>query len=193
MIWPWTICERPVTGHVEPPGWLAIDEEGWLDGDRVERYPSVRDCPLDSEDACAIVWHYTATDPGTGRGMAKRIRTFDRAKDRAASWHVLVTAKGELLQSVSFLRGSWHCSKGTIDGCRLNRCSVGVELEGHGKEFPQAQQDAAERLLAVLVERFGIVRDSAALGHRDFDPTRRSDPGPVWAGLLPAMLDRVIG
>jgi N-acetyl-anhydromuramyl-L-alanine amidase AmpD len=188
---------RPVTGHVEPPGWLTIDEDGWLDGDRVELYPSVRSSPLTSTDAldgsprpCAIVWHYTATKVGSGRGLAKRIRAFDRVKDRAASWHVLVTARGELLQSVSFERGSWHCSKGTIDGHRMNRCTVGVELEGYGETFPQPQQDAAERLLAVLVERYGIPRDEAGLGHRDFDPTRRADPGDVWAALLPAMIDR---
>lgn len=194
-----------VTGHPEPPGWLLIDEEGWLHGDRVERYPSVRHSDLTSYARPAdvavpatpgplgIVWHYTATDVGTGRSLAKRIRTYRSGVDRAASWHVLVADDGALLQSVSFERGSWHCSKGALGGHRMNRCTVGVELEGYGRKFSAAQISAAERLLEVLVERYGITRERAALGHSTFDPTRRADPGPVWAAILPGLLDRVVG
>lgn len=186
----------PVTGHPEDllhdASRLEVDVDGWLVGAGVERVPSVRHSALSTpRGPHAIVFHYTATDVGTAKNLAKRIRTYKRGVDRAASWHVCVGADGTLWQSVSFLRGSWHCAKGTIAGHRVNACSVGVELEGHGKEFPLAQVEAAERLVHALAEAYDIRREHAGHGHVEFDPARRSDPGPVWNALLPSLLDRV--
>lgn len=181
----------PVTGHPEPELVdLEIDAEGWLSGRHVELVPSVRHSPLTSKAPIAIVWHYTATDIGTAANLAKRIRKAPGKKDRKASWTVLVGVDGTIYQSVPFLRGSWHCAKGTIGGHRVNACSVGVELEGHGHFFPMAQRDAAELLVRALVETYDIPLAQAGRGHREFDPKRRSDPGPVWEALLPGLLDR---
>lgn len=182
---------QPITGHAEPESDLEIDAEGWLVGDHVELVPSVRHSPLSSmQGPIAIVWHYTATDVGTAPNLAKRIRGYKRGVDRAASWHVCIGATGTLYQSVSFLRGSWHCAKGTIAGHRVNASSVGVELEGHGKAFTGEQVWAAERLVRALRETYGIPIQYADLSHSQFDPMRRSDPGPVWAALLPGLIER---
>lgn len=185
----------PVTGHPEPllvdASALDIDSDGWLVGAHVERVPSVRHSKLTTpRGPLAIVWHYTATDVGTAKNLAKRIRTYKRGVDRAASWHVCIGADGRLWQSVSFERGSWHCAKGTILGHRVNACTVGVELEGHGKAFPDEQVDAAVRLVRALAEAYSLERRQAGYGHVMFDPSRRSDPGPVWAAMLPGLLER---
>jgi N-acetyl-anhydromuramyl-L-alanine amidase AmpD len=190
------LAERfaPITGHpADRHGPDAgIDAEGWLYGLAIERAPSVRHSALSVPEPLAIVWHYTATDAGTAKSLAKRIRTYKRGTDRAASWHVLVGADGVIRQSVSFLRGSWHCARGTIDGHRVNACSVGVELEGRGQSFPDVQVNAAIRLVRALLRSYSISRENAALGHSEFDPDRRSDPGPVWRKHLPDVIAEAV-
>ena len=62
----------------------------------------------------------------------------------------------------------------------------------HG--FPKPQQMAARRLLRAIAAEYGLGRRAVAWGHRDIDPKRKTDPGPVWAeDLLPAILDEVFG
>jgi N-acetyl-anhydromuramyl-L-alanine amidase AmpD len=176
-------CRRTTAG-------LEIDAEGWLVGDTVRLYPSVRSSALVAPEPLAIVWHYTATDIGTAKSLARRIRKYRRGKDRAASWHVIVADDGTLYQSVPFVRGSWHCRRGRIAGHRTNACSVGVELEGYGMAFSEAQTRAAGALLGVLVEEYRISRHNAGIGHSDLDPKRRSDPGSLWSDeILPGLLD----
>lgn len=64
----------------------------------------------------------------------------------------------------------------------------------HYQGFPEAQQVAARRLLRAVVREYGIARRAASWGHRDIDPTRKRDPGPVWCDeILPPILDRVFG
>jgi N-acetyl-anhydromuramyl-L-alanine amidase AmpD len=174
---------EPVTGHTEPepdPDALTIDGDGWLVGAGVKHYPSVRSNPLTTlgEIPLGIVLHYTATDHGTAESLAKRIRTFDRIKDRAASWNIIIAANGIIYQSVSLERGSWHCAKGRLDGHTINRSTIGVELEGHGKAIlPAPQVDGLRRFYRAVLPHYRIPRDRAVLEHRTFDPTRRADPG----------------
>ena len=188
--YPWNLLRSVLSGVPRAQDDdLAIDPEGWLTGPSVEIVPSVRHSPLSTHGPIAIVWHYTATERGTARALARRIRSYQTGVDRAASWHVCIGNDGVLWQSVSFTRGSWHCGKGTIEGHRVNRCSVGIELEGHGDAFPARQVLAAVRLVHALAAVYPIAREHAAYGHSQFDPKRRSDPGPVWMAELPSVLD----
>ncbi len=60
--------------------------------------------------------------------------------------------------------------------------------------FPQAQIDAAKRLLTALVLKYKWTRDVSQYGHVMFDPSRKEDPGPLWLQTaLPALLDSVFG
>lgn len=185
------------TGHGDPPPHeqgLDIDAAGWLTGPLVHRVPSVRHSRLTTpgQEPAAIVAHYTAVKPGVP--LWNRIRTYDPARDRAASWHVLIEDDGSVYQSVPFVRGSWHCARGRIDGHRVNACSVGIELAGHGKAFTDQQVSAFETLLTALVVAYDIRRENACYAHSMFDPTRRSDPGALWMDTIaPAIIDRVYG
>jgi N-acetyl-anhydromuramyl-L-alanine amidase AmpD len=188
--YPWNLLRSVLSGvPMAQPDDLAVDEDGWLVGQGVERVPSVRHSPLSGRTPIAIVWHYTATDHGTARALARRIRSYRKGVDRAASWHVCIAHDGVLWQSVPFLRGAWHCGRGAIEGHRVNRCSVGVELEGRGDSFPASQVLAAVRLVHVLAAAYPITREHAGYGHSQFDPKRRSDPGPQWMAELPSVLD----
>jgi len=121
-------------------------EGGWLDtaapapGDpRMVLYPSVRHKRLIVPTPIALVWHTTDMpneDPAEAEALAKRIQRFDMQRDRAASWHFLIAKNGALFQSVSCLRGSWHCAPaGLLRGVRgsINKRSVGVEVQKAGR------------------------------------------------------------
>lgn len=231
---------------VEPDAPIAIDADGWATGEGVHRIPSPRSQRLVSRDESGpapvgIVSHWTSTGEGTGWACARRIAKPVGAGERSASWHVLITRTGEILQSVSFRRGSWHAGGASaarfdatgkkVDGGRLsaNSLFVGVELENvgsvrqvdgvwmgwpfgrngrrgpivpaaqvvaadgrHYQAYTSEQEVAARRLWRTLVAEYPITMASAAWGHVDIDPTRKSDPGPLWsAGVLPRILQAV--
>jgi N-acetyl-anhydromuramyl-L-alanine amidase AmpD len=61
-------------------------------------------------------------------------------------------------------------------------------------DFPQAQRDAATRLLQALAVKYGWTRDVSQYEHRMFDPARKEDAGAAWMELyLPGILDTVFG
>lgn len=187
---------QPVTGHPEPPSSadLVVDEEGWLRGEGVVHVPSPRSSDLDPdlEGPGAIVWHYTSTDPGTADALARRISKAPGPDDRQASWNILVAVDGRIIQSIPCERGAWHAGGPTAKRLpiagkerRANRCSVGIELEGHGKPpLPAAQVASAERLLRTLAAAYRIEGRNQVWTHAEIDPTRRTDPGPDWLAML---------
>jgi AmpD protein len=186
----------PVTGHPEPPAAadLVVDDEGWLRGSGVTHVPSPRNSALDPDLGvpAAIVWHHTSTDHGTADSLARRISKAPGSDDRRASWHILIAADGRIIQSISCERGSWHAGSDTAKSIpvggrqrRANRCSTGIELEGHGHApLPAAQVDAAGRVLRALSHAYGIEGRDRVWTHAEIDPTRRSDPGPHWLAAL---------
>lgn len=123
-------------------GWLEVQESGLPP---VLRFPTVRTSQLDigaGELPLGIVWHWAGGNGKTehyAENLAKSIQTYDKTKDRAASWHVLVAKDGRLLQSAPFNVGTWHVGRpGRIgDPSKLfgniNRATIGVELENAGR------------------------------------------------------------
>lgn len=245
--------------HVGADHWLVTDEEGLPE---VTRSPSTRTCGIDV-GPLGIVWHWTGgvcRGPNAHRILADEIRTYEPAKDRAASWHVIIAKDGRMIQSVPLNLGSWHVGRpGRLGGkpkmtngawdatlfegrlfANINRGSVGVELLNAGRlekvgekfytspywlhpddppekrvpnpaleieaersvwvaggfydEYPDAQVQAATRLMQALALKYKILREGAQYGHVMFDPKRKEDPGPLWLEQkLPAVLDRVFG
>lgn len=139
---------------------MRIDEAGWLVAEQGDPKVSKiagdrgRTCGLDSGKPLGVVWHWTAgpcKNPKTSENLAKSLSTFDRIKDRAASWHVIISKAGELIQSYTFNVGTWHVGRpGRIGGAptqlqdgtwehsgklfsNVNRCTLGVELENSGE------------------------------------------------------------
>lgn len=190
------VGDVPAAPGVVAGGDLSIDAGGWLVGPGVVRIPihaSRFYARLSTSDGRprAIVAHYTATDHGTAAAMFRRLTTpLDTdpddgdGVDRQVSWHVSLEGDGAIYQGASFLRGCWHAggaSAKPIAGVGpANRTAVGIELVGHGDAFPEAQVGAAERVWRAIVQRYGIKREYAMVGHSDIDPGRKRDPGPVW-------------
>jgi N-acetyl-anhydromuramyl-L-alanine amidase AmpD len=159
----------------------------WLaDAAHIPAHASWYGSTLTAGKPLAIVAHYTATAPGTAINMAtRRQRQFGLdPDDRLASWHVTIDSDGSVVQMVPFDRVCWHAGSSTakpIPGIGpANQNTVGIELVGHGKEFPPAQVEAAGRVWRAIVQAYGIPHWAAMIAHSAIDPTRRSDPGPVW-------------
>lgn len=191
--WQGTLAEaeekirRALFPPVEVPSGLKINADGWIEGKGtkiIASDPSWYGPKMKTSDGKpqAIVAHYSATDPGTAVNMAKkRVKPFQTG-DRLASWHVSIETDGTIVQQVPFFNQAWHAGKGRgiPELGNPNRCSVGIELVGHGEEFPLAQVEAAKELWRVLVKTYPIERKNAHWQHSTLDPDRRNDPGPVW-------------
>jgi hypothetical protein len=159
----------------------------WLiDAARIPAHASWYGGPLAAGKPLAIVAHYTATGAGTAVTMARHRQAALKPGDRVASWHLTIDTDGSVVQMVPFDRACWHAGSSTakqIPGVGwANQNTVGIELVGHGKEFPPAQVEAAGRVWRAIVRAYGIERKHAMITHQSIDPTRREDPGPVWVG-----------
>lgn len=197
---------------VQPPAverFTVID--GWLVGDgvqRIEMHPSWRYAWLSTPEnrPLGIVVHTTATNPGTAVSMAKRRqrpwsefandyrKSYPGKPVPQNSWHLSVEADGAIVQMAPFTSGCWHAGSSTarkIPGVGwANRTTVGVELVGHAKAFPQAQVTAACDVWRAIVRAYAIPREHAMVTHQSIDPTRRTDPGHVFMRKhAPTVLD----
>ena len=132
-----------------------------------------------------IVLHFT--DQQSVRQSLETLRTANSGGPVSA--HYLIGADGHLYQLVSDQLRAWHAGGGrwgTITD--LNSASIGIELDNDGHSpFAQAQIDSLLRLLADLTDRLHIPR-TQIVGHEDFAPTRKDDPGPLfpWQQLAAA-------
>jgi N-acetyl-anhydromuramyl-L-alanine amidase AmpD len=121
------------------------------------------------------------------------------------SAHYLIGSDGHIYQLVADADRAWHAGAGrwgTI--VEVNSASIGIELDNDGHSpYQRAQIDSLLRLLTDLTTRLRIPR-SQIVGHEDFAPTRRTDPGPLFPwkqladagfGLWPqgALIDPPIG
>lgn len=168
---------------------LSVDSAGsWLVGPnvtRMEAHPSWYTSNRRRGRPRGVIWHYTATRPGTGVTMAKRrTRRFgEDSADRKASWHVTIDTDGSIIQSVPFDFAAWHAggkySKPIPSVGSPNWNTIGIELVSmHGEDFPGIQVEAAARVARAIVKKF-LIRESLQLGHVDVHEWKQ-DPGPEW-------------
>lgn len=95
----------------------------------------------------------------------------------------------------------FYCSPWWLEGTQSPDSKLEIEPEravAVGDKwydaFPDAQVQAAQRLLLALVQRYKLTRDVSRYGHVMFDPGRKEDPGPLWLdNKLPTILDSIFG
>jgi N-acetylmuramoyl-L-alanine amidase len=140
---------------------------------------------FDERRATLIVLHYT--DEESAQQSLDTLRTANSGGPVSA--HYLVGRDGHLYQLVADGKRAWHAgagSWGTITD--VNSSSIGIEIDNDGHSpFPQAQIDSLLVLLDDLCTRLRIPR-AAIVGHQDFAPARKPDPGPLfpWRRLAEA-------
>ena len=136
-----------------------------------------------------IVIHATGQD-----GVQQSLDTLrTRNSGGPVSAHYLIGHDGKRYQLVADTMRAWHAGGGhwgTITD--VNSASIGIELDNKVADaFPPAQIASLITLLGDLCKRHGIPR-TAIIGHADFAPTRKQDPGAKfpWRQLAKAGLGR---
>ena len=119
-----------------------------------------------------VVIHFT--------GMAVLDDALERlcAPEHEVSSHYLIARDGRLFQLVDEDKRAWHAGHGTWGGLAdINSRSIGIELDNTGATpFPAPLMDRLEALLDGILDRWEI-RPEGVIGHQDFAPTRKWDPG----------------
>ncbi len=120
-----------------------------------------------------IVLHYTAMD--NAEAALERLCN----KETEVSAHYLIARDGTLYRLVDEDKRAWHAGRGRWAGREdVNSRSIGIELDNGGDEpFADALMTTLEALLADLLERHELP-PKAVIGHSDFAPGRKRDPGP---------------
>ena len=86
---------------------------------------------------------------------------------------------------------AWHAGPSSWEGQdNVNHFSIGIELQNGGylagyslngewPQYPDAQIDALNELLAQLMAKYSIPLNRI-IGHEDIAPGRKTDPGPAF-------------
>lgn len=122
-----------------------------------------------------VIIHYTAED-----SLGQTIHTFT-VKHTQVSAHYVVGKNGRIVHMVNdYLRanqagvGKW----GSITD--MNSCSIGIEIDNNGREpYPAVQINSLLALLAKLKKDYNIPQANF-IGHEDWAPKRKPDPGPLF-------------
>jgi N-acetyl-anhydromuramyl-L-alanine amidase AmpD len=129
-----------------------------------------------------IVIHYTG-DNGTG-GLQWLCDS-----DSGVSAHLWISKAGVVWQLLPLNVRGWHAGgsswKGEAEGNSVNGFSIGIENQGIGDSWPEAQVIANKQVIEALMKAYPIITDVA--GHEDVAPGRKVDPGPryPWSKVWP--------
>ena len=132
-----------------------------------------------------VVLHYTAM-PDLQAALDRL-----RAPEHEVSAHYLIARDGRLFQLVDESQRAWHAGAGDWRGRGdVNSRSIGIELDNCADiPFSEPQMARLELLLSDILARWRIPPEGV-VGHQDFAPRRKADPGPRfdWRRLARAGL-----
>ena len=171
---------------------LTLDTQGWLQpSDQVALRPSpnFNERPSDT-DVSLLVVHNITLPPGQF-GTPYITDLFLNQLDTAAdpwfvnveglkvSAHFVIDRLGHITQFVSCDERAWHAGASSFEGReQCNDFSIGIELEGTDNvPFEDAQYERLAALTQCLRARYPL---TAATGHSDIAPGRKTDPGPFF-------------
>ncbi|MXQ06483.1 N-acetylmuramoyl-L-alanine amidase [Alphaproteobacteria bacterium GH1-50] len=119
-----------------------------------------------------VVLHFT--------GMESTEAALDRLcdPDCEVSSHYLICRSGQVFRLVDEAKRAWHAGEGRWAGREdVNSRSVGIELDNDGQApFAEPLMRSLETLLADILGRHDM-HPKAVIGHSDFAPDRKADPG----------------
>jgi|GEM_PF-6832998 len=158
---------------------ISRPTEGEVGAAVVDR-PSVHSSGRKGEQVRYIIVH--STDSPVGAPAENTLTYLVGPNDREVSVHELVLPGGQVYRLVPDDRAAHHTEWETVsfpDGTpwqRANEASWGIEAyQIKGKAVGQDVLAATIERVAVACTRFGL-DSTRVLGHREVDPTRKSDP-----------------
>ena len=122
-----------------------------------------------------VIIHFTAQD-----SVQQTIRTFT-IKSTEVSAHYVIGKDGKVYHMVNDYLRSNHAGVGKWGSVTdMNSISLGIEIDNNGSEpFTDAQVKSLLQLLAQLKKTYNIPTANF-IGHQDFAPRRKPDPGPLF-------------
>ncbi|MDB5016816.1 MAG: amiD [Mucilaginibacter sp.] len=122
-----------------------------------------------------VIIHFTAQD-----SIQQTLHTFTIAITQVSA-HYVIAKNGKVFHMVNdYLRAN-HAGLGKWGSVTdMNSCSLGIEIDNNGSEpFTDAQINSLLALLAQLKKNYNIPQANF-IGHQDFAPKRKPDPGPLF-------------
>jgi N-acetylmuramoyl-L-alanine amidase len=122
-----------------------------------------------------VVIHFTAQD-----SVQQTLKTFTLTSTQVSA-HYVIAKNGKVFHMVNdYLRAN-HAGVGKWGSVTdMNSCSLGIEIDNNGNEpFTDAQINSLLLLLADLKKNYNIPQANF-IGHQDFAPKRKPDPGPLF-------------
>lgn len=126
-----------------------------------------------------VILHFTAQD-----SVAQTLKTFT-IKSTEVSAHYVIGKDGKVIHLVNDYLRSNHAGLGKWGSVTdMNSISLGIEIDNNGSEpFTDAQIKSLLLLLAQLKKTYNIPTANF-IGHQDFAPKRKPDPGPLFPWKL---------
>ena len=122
-----------------------------------------------------VIIHFTAQD-----SVQQTLKTFTVTSTQTSA-HYVIAKNGKVFHMVNdYLRAN-HAGLGKWGSVTdMNSCSIGIEIDNNSKEsFTDQQINSLLILLAQLKKAYNIPQANF-IGHQDFAPKRKPDPGPLF-------------
>jgi N-acetylmuramoyl-L-alanine amidase len=122
-----------------------------------------------------VIIHFTGQD-----SVQQTLKTFTITSTQVSA-HYVVAKNGMVFHMVNdYLRAN-HAGVGKWGSVTdMNSCSIGIEIDNNGSEpFTTTQINSLIALLTQLKKNYNIPQANF-IGHQDFAPKRKPDPGPFF-------------
>ncbi|MFI5136652.1 MAG: N-acetylmuramoyl-L-alanine amidase [Sphingobacteriales bacterium] len=122
-----------------------------------------------------VIIHFTAQD-----SVQQTLHTFTITSTQVSA-HYVIAKNGTVYHMVNdYLRAN-HAGIGKWGSVTdMNSCSIGIEIDNNGSEaFTSPQVGSLLLLLGQLKNNYNIPQANF-IGHQDFAPKRKPDPGPLF-------------
>ena len=171
---------------------FTLDKQGWLAPSvdvTLRPSPNFNERPSDTAVSLLVVHNITLPPGqfGTPYITDLFLNQLDIAADPwfvnveglKVSAHFVIDRLGHITQFVSCDDRAWHAGASSFEGReQCNDFSIGIELEGTDDvPFEAVQYERLAALTQCLRGRYPI---TAATGHSDIAPGRKTDPGPCF-------------
>ena len=171
---------------------FTLDKQGWLapSADVALRpSPNFNERPSDTAVSLLVVHNITLppgqfgtpyiTDLFLNQLNIAADPWFVNVEGLKVSAHFVIDRLGHITQFVSCDDRAWHAGASSFEGReQCNDFSIGIELEGTDDvPFEAVQYERLAALTQCLRARYPL---TAATGHSDIAPGRKTDPGPCF-------------
>ena len=122
-----------------------------------------------------VIIHFTAQD-----SIQQTLKTFTLTSTQTSA-HYVIAKDGKIFHMVNdYLRAN-HAGAGKWGSVTdMNSCSLGIEIDNNGSEpFTDAEVKSLLLLLDYMKKTYNIPTANF-IGHQDFAPKRKPDPGPLF-------------